>query len=344
MNSFPSEPEYIQFYPTLRCNLSCPFCFNRGIKAERDIPINDCEQVIGILSDIGVKEIDILGGEPTLHTDFSRIVKQIYKKNLKANISSNGSNIHLLKNISQTYEKDQIQIGVSINYDSVSRELHKYIIEYKPFLKSVCSKEQTFPKNVRQYLRSTDIQYYLLFMDAVCVEDLKISLSFPEYFQRLNKLKTIYKNVEGVFCSGFIPDTGKYPVLQYARCPAGTTKLTIMPDGTVYPCYLFVKHDNFRLGNILFDDFVKIWKNPLLDFFRNFKKNNCINTYCKLFSLCHGGCPAVTLLISGSLDAPEPRCVYRSSCRSRSSEIVQHAHTRKTKGTNIDFKVTFGHL
>src|SRR4030065_523691 len=209
MNTFPSKPKYIQFYPTLRCNLSCTFCFNRGIRVKKDIPIDDCARVIAFLADKGVKEIDILGGEPTLHPHFVQVVKLIYQKNLKAFISSNGCNVHLLEKISQTYEKDQIQIGVSLNDDSVPRELHEYIIKYKPFLKSVCSKKQTFPETHRKYL----------------------------------------------------------------RCPAGTTKLTVMPDGTVYPCYLFARHDNFRLGNILVDDFVKIWKNSILDFFRNFEKN-----------------------------------------------------------------------
>ncbi len=309
MNTFPSKPKYIQFYPTLRCNLSCAFCFNRGIRIEKDISIDDCARVIAFLADNGVNEIDILGGEPTLHPHFIQMVELIYQKNLKAFISSNGCNVHLLEKISQTYEKGQIQIGVSLNDDSVSRELHEYIIKYKPFLKCVCSKKQTIPETHRKYLGFPDIQYYLLFMDTVCADDLKTSLTFSEYFQRLTSLKTIYKNVDGVFCLGFIPDTSTYPVLQHVRCPAGTTKLTVMPDGTVYPCYLFARHDDFMLGNILNNDFSRIWNNPILDFFRNYEKNDCINTDCELFSLCHGGCPAVSLLIYGSINAPDPRCV-----------------------------------
>lgn len=308
MNTFPSEPEYIQFYPTLRCNLSCAFCFNRGIRVVKDIPINDCARIIAILADIGVKDIDILGGEPTLHSDFAHIVSLICKKNLKATISTNGSNIRLLEKLSETYKKDQIQIGISINYDSVPGEFHEYIIKHKPLLKSVCSKNQTLPYTAKQYLRFPDIKYYLLFMDTVYGDDLKSSITFSEYFQRLNSLKTVYKNVYGVFCSGFIPDTKKHPALRYVRCPAGTTKLTVMPDGTVYPCYLFVRHDDFMLGNILNDDFNRIWTNPVLDLFRTFEKNSCINKKCELFSFCHGGCPAVSLLISGSINAPDPRC------------------------------------
>ncbi|MFH0933147.1 MAG: radical SAM protein [Nitrospirota bacterium] len=306
-------PQYIQFYPTLKCNLSCTFCFNRGIQSEKDISINDFEKIISIIADTGVKEIDILGGEPTLHSEFAQIVDLICKNNLNATISSNGFNIHLLEELSRTYNRERIITGISIHSEPITRELHKYIIRYKPLLKSVSLKQQAIPETAEQYLRLSGIQYYLLFMDTVYNDDLKNSLPFYEFLKRIKSLKGVYENVDGVFCSGFIPDVEHYPVLQYVRCPAGTTKLTVMPNGSVYPCYLFSWHDDFRLGNMLFDDFDKIWKNPVLDFFRNFEKNSCTNTGCKLFSLCHGGCPAVSLLIFGSINAPDPRCVSPSS-------------------------------
>jgi len=310
--SFSDSLQYIQFYPTLRCNLSCTFCFNRGIESAKDISTKDFVKIISILAAIGVGEIDILGGEPTLHSDLSQIVDLICKQNLKVLISSNGFNVQLLKKLSEPCVKENIQIGISLNYDPPSEELHEYIIKYKPLLKSVFSKKQAIPEHAMQYLRLPDIRYYLLFMDTIDKDDLKAALSFPEFFQRIVSLKNNHKNVEAVFCSGFIPDIQRYPVLRHVRCPAGTTKLTIMPDGSVYPCYLFARHNNFLLGNILYDNFTRIWKNPVLNFFRKFEKNNCINPNCELFSSCHGGCPAVSLLVSGDIAAPDPRCVrYR---------------------------------
>lgn len=320
MNNSPSKPQYIQFYPTLRCNLSCTFCFNRGIRTVKDISITDCARVVGCVADIGIKEIDILGGEPTLHSDFLEIVNLIWKRNLKATISSNGRSVHLLERLSHTYKKDQIRIGVSLNSGSVPGKLHEYIIKHKPLLKSVCSKEATIPESAGQYLSLPDLRYYLLFMDSVCQDHLKMSLPFCEFLKRLNGLKSIHKNVEGVFCSGFLPDSKKYPVLQYVRCPAGTTKLSIMPNGAVYPCYLFARYDNYRLGNILNDDFSRIWKNPILDFFRTFEQNSCINNDCELFHHCHGGCPAVSLLISGNIESPDPRCI-KSAASKRSLDL-----------------------
>jgi radical SAM protein with 4Fe4S-binding SPASM domain len=282
------------------------------MQSKKDISINDFENIILIIADSGVKEVDILGGEPTLHPEFAQMVDLICKNNLKATISSNGFNIHLLEELSRTFNGKRIKIGVSIHSAPITRELHEYIIGYKPLLKSVSSKQQTIPEIAEQYLRLSGIQYYLLFMDTLYNDDLKNSLPFYEFFKRIKCLKGVYKNVDGVFCSGFIPDVEHYPVLQYVRCPAGTTKLTVMQDGSVFPCYLFSRHDDFKLGNILFDDFDRIWKNPILNIFRNFKDNSCINTSCELFSLCHGGCPAVSLLIFGSVNAPDPRCIpYR---------------------------------
>ena len=277
-----------------------------------DISISDFEALISIVSDIGIKEIDMLGGEPTLHPKFNQIIDLLSGTKLRTTISSNGSNINLLKNISEKYHGDQVSIGISIYSDSIKRELHEYIVTYKPFLKSIFSKEHAIPEEAKNYIKTLFLEYYLIFMDTLSEGDLRDSLPFYVFFQEVNRLKNLYRHVNGVFCSGFIPDTKNYPVLQYVRCPAGTTKLSVMPDGSVYPCYLFFRNREFRLGNILIDEFNRIWKNPVLEFFRKFEKNSCINTRCELFSLCHGGCPAVSFMIFGDMNAPDPRCVPRN--------------------------------
>jgi len=277
-----------------------------------DISISDFEALISIVSDIGIKEIDMLGGEPTLHPKFNQIIDLLSGTKLRTTISSNGSNINLLKNISEKYHGDQVSIGISIYSDSIKRELHEYIVTYKPFLKSIFSKEHAIPEEAKNYIKTLFLEYYLIFMDTLSEGDLRDSLPFYVFFQEVNRLKNLYRHVNGVFCSGFIPDIENYPVLQYVRCPAGTTKLSVMPDGSVYPCYLFFRNREFRLGNILIDEFNRIWKNPVLEFFRKFEKNSCINTRCELFSLCHGGCPAVSFMIFGDMNAPDPRCVPRN--------------------------------
>lgn len=307
---FREVPEYIQFYATLRCDLSCSFCFNRGVAPLPDVTVRDFQRIVSLLSERGIGVLDILGGEPTLHPRFSELVEMVSAGKMRTTISTNGlNNVRLLEDVHRRYGNDRVRIGVSVNSGDIHPELHEYIVTFKPMVKSVYTKERKIPDAVQDYVSLPGDEYYLLFMDAVSPGDLKSCLPFYEFLREIGLLRRIHPGLSGVFCSGFIPDSSACPVLEYVRCPAGTTKLSMLPDGSVYPCYLFFRHREFELGNILADDFDLIWKSPKLNFFRSYTRNTCAHKGCELFSRCHGGCPAVSLLVNGKLSAPDPRCV-----------------------------------
>ena len=144
-------------------------------------------------------------------------------------------------------------------------------------------------------------------MDITDRHDLENSVPFYAYYQELMRLKSAHQGLEGMFCAGFFSDEGT-ALWDSVRCPAGTTKLSIAADGAVYPCYLFFRYPEFELGNILRDDFQKIWQSPVLNYFRTFTKNKCPDTACTLSTACHGGCPAMSYMFFHDLDAPDPRC------------------------------------
>jgi len=299
---------YIQFFPTFRCNESCSFCFNRGISPVPDIGISEFGKLADILAGEGIEEIDILGGEPTLHHDLIRLIESACEKGLRVSMSTNGSNVQLLKSLSVNFDRDLLEIGISLKEKSVHTALSSYVKEHKPLLKSVCTSQLFLPESAAGFLDMRDIRYYAIFMDAMHASDLGRCLSFPRFHESLQDLRYSHKNLEGVYCSGFLPDSDNYPLLEGVRCPAGTTKLSIMPDGSAYPCYLLFRRPEFRLGNILSDAFEDILRNPVLNFFRNFKKNHCPDSECELHPRCHGGCPAVSLIVLGDLNSPDPRC------------------------------------
>jgi radical SAM protein with 4Fe4S-binding SPASM domain len=309
METFP--PEYIQLFPTLRCNLSCHFCFNKGVAPVPDMEIDSFEKIVRRLKDRNIGQLDILGGEPTLHPEFREVVDMACRARVKTTVSTNGLNISVLRELHKAHDNNVVRIGVSVNSGQISTELYGYIVDHSPMVKSVYSGKGWRIGALRDFIKVPEAEFYLLFMDAVSRHDLKESVPFYEYYNFLKKLKETYPGINGVFCSGFIPDAVRYPSLKSVRCPAGTTKLSVMPDGSVYPCYLFFRHREFRLGNLLTDDFSSIWNSPLLSFFRTFEGNACPKTSCELFSSCHGGCPAVSLIVSGDLAAPDPRCVRR---------------------------------
>ena len=303
------RPSYIQFYPTLNCNYSCPFCFNRNLPALKDIDVNDFNSILLILKHLEIDHIDMLGGEPSLHPDLMQLIGLIDHNGLKTTISTNGTNVNLLTAISETYPKKTVRIGVSLNSEKLSHDLHTYIITYKPIIKSVYSKQRPLLKSCEAFIGIPGIEFFLLYRDIMNQDDVKHGVPFYSFYHDILKLKKTLGNIDGVFCSGFIPDSNRYPELEFVRCPAGTTKLSLLPNGDIYPCYLFFQFTEFRLGNILVDDFSAIWQHPILTHFRTFNKNNCPKTSCSLFHSCHGGCPALSYIFYNTLNAPDPRCV-----------------------------------
>ena len=299
---------YIQFYPTLRCNYSCYFCFNRATAKRDDIDLHDFEAVVSNIKKTGINNIDILGGEPTLHPQLPKLIDITYNYGLKVTMSSNGTNVNILNTLSAKYSKESLMIGISINSDTVSKELNTYILRHKPVLKNVFTRNSTIPEPCKKYIMLPGIDYYLLYMDIINKSDLKHSVPFYAYYSLINELKNRYKNLNAVYCSGFIPDIENYEVLEHVRCPAGTTKVSILPDGSVYPCYLFFRYKEFKLGSILKDDLDNMLQNPILDFFRKIDKNTCTNKGCKLHNLCHGGCPAISYILHKDMSLSDPRC------------------------------------
>ena len=299
-----TSPDYIQLYPTLRCNRSCDFCFNKSMPFIKDMAFPDFRLLLDKLKNIGVKTIDIMGGEPTLHQDIISMIQEAEHGGFNVNLSSNGSNIETLDRIQDAARKTLI--GLSINDLETLNSLREFIAHRRPVIKTVYRPDLDV-EMIAEISALRPKKFYLLYRDVMAPEDMPSAVSFDRFFKAV--MGEFGTSAGAVFCSGFIPDTENYPELSLVRCPAGTTKLGVLPDGSVYPCNLFFGQEELRLGNILEDPFDKIWRHPALTFFRSFTRNACCRTSCELHARCHGGCPAHSLLHHGEVSGPEPRCL-----------------------------------
>ena len=90
--SFP----YIRLSITDVCNFKCGYCLPNGYFKPSNAPgfldINEINNLVEALSDLGVSKIRITGGEPTVRKDFFDIIKIIKnKKNIhNVVITTNG--------------------------------------------------------------------------------------------------------------------------------------------------------------------------------------------------------------------------------------------------------------
>jgi radical SAM protein with 4Fe4S-binding SPASM domain len=270
----------------------------------QDISLDDFRNMLLTLKSLSVKTLDIIGGEPTMHRAILPLIREADANGFRVNISSNGTNIKLLEEILDM--DSHITVGISINDKATFGRLQEFIKKRKPVIKTVFSPDRDSGM-IQDILSLNPERFYLIYRDAMEREGLREARPFHE-FMRIAQEEFGSSRVGTVFCSGFLPDLEDYPELSTARCPAGTTKLGIMPDGSVYPCNLLFGRTDFLLGNILTDPFEIIWNHRALGFFRAFTGNSCPKTACAHHTTCHGGCPAHSLIHFGCLSAPDPRC------------------------------------
>jgi len=297
-------PDYIQFYPTLRCNRSCAFCFNRSLPDVQDMTYETFHAMLDRLKALSVKTVDIIGGEPTMHPELIRIVREAGRQGFRVNVSSNGTDTAVLKELCGMGR--DVTLGISINDRETLDQLGGFIQRYQPVVKTVYTRRIDITL-MRDILALKPGKFYLIYRDAMEQTELADSVTFP-YYRKVVAQDPHSSQTGMVYCSGFIPDSS-YPELSNVRCPAGTTKLGVMPDGAVYPCNLFFGRAGFLLGNILIDPFETIWNHRVLAFFRAYTENNCPERSCEHHDQCHGGCPAHAFNLSGDLSAPDPRCI-----------------------------------
>lgn len=75
-----------------QCNLRCKWCYaqDTDFKPTDDMNFSLACQIIDLCSEIGIKHITLIGGEPTLYNYLFDVIEYAKKKNIKTGIVTNG--------------------------------------------------------------------------------------------------------------------------------------------------------------------------------------------------------------------------------------------------------------
>ncbi len=327
MTEFPF-PQFIQFYPTLRCNQQCFFCFNAGIpksRLQREISFDQALRLVRICRSHGIREIDVMGGEPLLLDWMPDFAREAVAEGLQVNISTNGSNPGLIHRFAGL-PPGMINIGVSLEGGSAGRHHERTrSVHFDSVLRTVASIAEAgigpIVKSVVTRSTAADIQsivdrvrllgvrrYFLIHADAMTrditvMEDCPGYSSFRDFVDRIQRASTDMA-IEPVAASCFT----RHRLPAGVRCAGGVRKLAVLPDGSLYPCNLLFHFPDMRLGNLFEDDLRVIWEDPRLSVFRTNECCGCTENSCPNLQHCTGGCPAHNLLHAGSFSGRDVRC------------------------------------
>jgi len=109
-------PKIVHFQITSKCNNNCKHCFGPN-KDTIDMTMTQIDKMIKILSNAGVENIHLTGGEPTLRKNFDQIIKKLKKSGFKIFMDTNCDYFFQHE---KTISKNILVLGVPIDFPDKS--------------------------------------------------------------------------------------------------------------------------------------------------------------------------------------------------------------------------------
>lgn len=293
-----NRPAIAAVLMTHRCNLKCKFCvfWKRPVNIEKEMKLEDHKRFSSICKKLGVRSINLVGGEPFVRKDLYDIVK-MYSEDHIVIINTNGTLINR-DNAKRIWEAGLDVMNISI--DAFSEDIHddfRGAGVYQKAMKSIEYLKETRTKKDQRiaiqaiYSPQVADQFddFLTFCDEQNIEfacnpyrpddnhQVKLDFSSGYSAEHLYELKrkhpsfkisdyTIKKTGEFIK-NGVVPD-----------CKAGKQFFVIDPYGNIVICENYVEEKDV-LMNINDPNFTIEKVKNLLDF--AYKNNKCEKCYAR---------------------------------------------------------------
>ncbi len=331
----------------LRCNLKCSFCYASATstaKRSYELRTDEIFNIISQAKNMGVEDIDLTGGEPLLHPDILKIVKEIHNQGLLLTIQTNATlieeNLDLVDYLKSI--KDDVRVFVSINGGTAKTHDELYGVK------------GAFDKTVEgtRILTSNGIK--------TCIATTYQKKNFDEIPDIIKLAKSFNADWSGgpVINSGrgstnqFDPlvldfmethkdkhmeaySTPRYKnrkwQLRYLGCNAGLTGCIVLSNGNVIPCFMDREH---VAGNIRKQPLKEIWtKGIFLPRNLDIAKTACSS--CKYMIYCAGGCTYFRKVSTGSFNEQAPSICAWVSTIVQMTKDKMYEKVDKKEYTNI---------
>ncbi len=290
-----SAPHLAAVEITTHCNLTCNYCYaHSGPHVNLYMSFNQVLHVFNELETLGIPILWITGGEPLLHPEIDRILKEAQERGFYVILATNG--IPLYKNqkllsIVKNYV-DEIQIAL----DGAKRETHEFYRGYGTYDKVIWTiRNLTNDKNQHGTIivvgttigkrNLHELPDIIKLVDSLGADSWVYGALIPigrgkfikseglspnelveayhliiQGSKQANSV-TVLKSLAGV------TPLDPPPTKPTARCGAVNFQIQIHTNGDVYPC-VFLREERFKLGNIFQNSLKEILASPLAEYFR----------------------------------------------------------------------------
>ena len=108
---------------TRKCNNACDWCYTKNKLNCQSMKYNDAIFCVDRLNEMGVNRIVLIGGEPTLYSNFVDLINYISSKGIKVSVATNGRKL-----ADKNFTKQVVDAGVNsinISLKGISEEEYK---------------------------------------------------------------------------------------------------------------------------------------------------------------------------------------------------------------------------
>ncbi len=323
---------------TKRCNLRCPYCFaNEFVNDSGDITINEFRSILDfILLDGSDPKLGLIGGEPTIHCEFDKLLNIIAEDERIKNciIYTNGIK---LKKFINLLENEKFRLLINCNDIRNSHSLFDEFSDSLDVAFHSISKRITLGANF--YKPDYDYGYILELVKKYSCDKLRVSISLPnskDYeYEPLNYFKivkphifTFFRELKALGCIPFF-DCNIMPscvftaeeMLEFEEWgrenPFSVIKnrhtgcvpvIDILPDGTAVRCFGLSEYSKTNIRNFACIQDLKFYYLRTVDAYalNSATDKKCISCYKFKTAKCTGGC--LVYKIGKIIDKYEKEC------------------------------------
>lgn len=289
-----STPMDIELHFTHNCNLRCKHCFQSSEANSNKsalLSFDEWDKIFAQFEQANVLSVVISGGEPLMYPNAIELIRKISDYKLSLSILTNG----LLINEKNVDVFCRPNITTTISLDGESETTHEYLRGKNTFLKTErvikLLSQNGATINIAHTVHrhnSKNLENFIKYLIGLHIPNVSIGLVEPEGRAAINhdmilskeEEKEIFNEIRTLSEKFKDSITIDFPNLSYKQnfedfstatsiyCAAGTKRLAISSDGTVYPCVYAFGNKDLEIGSLLSENIQHLWENPT-------KWNNC---------------------------------------------------------------------
>lgn len=302
-----NTPLFIKWYITGRCNLRCKHCYLSSYHGEGSL--TKILNIVDELAEIGVKDINFLGGEPLIRKDLEAIVRHTAARGIHVKIGTNGT-LLTKKRVESLLSAGCYDFQISI--EGMNAEINDEIRGANSFHKAMTGVKRLLDKNANTEIAMTLNQKNFNSIFGFCqsiyasgIRKVKFSVFMPlgsgalesrNLMLNTEHISTIKNEISDI--KRALPDLivlGAFnpaPVITHdpvtLGCGAGTSTMVINNDLTVSACDLWTNVDRTERKIEKKGDVIDIWQNDEL--FNKWRRINPENNNTKFNEVHEHGC------------------------------------------------------